>query len=797
MNILQNNTIPELLSPVGTMESMYAAVNNGADSIYVGGKNFSARSSAKNFTNDELKAVIEYARLRNVNVYVAINTLYKDSEINDVLLFAQKMYMEGANAFILQDIGVAMEIKKNLPEIELHASTQMSIHSLEGAKYIEKLGFSRVVLSRELSTLEITQINSNINIQTEVFVHGALCVSYSGQCLMSSLLGGRSGNRGKCAQTCRLKYDLLKNGKSIKNNYLLSPKDIMTLGILKDIVETGVSSLKIEGRMKSPEYVAIVTKAYREQLDKIKLGETLVDKDTVNNVTQIFNRGGSFSKSYFKNYSGKDMMSNKTSKSTGILIGTVVNYSKGECTIEFNTDLVPGDGIEIWTSTEPHVGTSISKVINEGQLFKISIDGDIEEGNKVYKSYDKRLMDNCKKLYQNTKRQLNIQGNIQAKIGSKLKVSIFYNGIIVTKEGEIVEKAENTPTPKEKIIKQLSKTGNTPYIITYNNIDIDENIYIGVTKLNELRRSIIEEFEQKQIHSFKREYKNISVPPMKDILVVNKQKLSVQVKNIQQLSAVLNKDISRVYFEYKKDILEDISIIINNCENNSIDLFIALSGICRNESENILKNNLIKLEDTNIRGYLVSNYGQLEILESLNTNKEIMLNHNFNTFNNLAVKFFKERQVGVTLSQELNVNELNSINGNGCELIIHGRQTLMTTHQCPIGLYDGGKVYGKYCKLRNNSDTYSLLDRKGFSFPIVTDCDNCIAFILNSKILSMYTKYNDIQNLNIEFLRLIFNDEDAIDVAQTVTLYTNMIDNLTNISHNEEATYGHFYRGVE
>jgi len=780
--------MPELLSPAGDMTSMYAAVNNGADAIYLGGKAFSARNLAQNFTDDELKTVVEYSRLRGVKVYITINTLYKNTEIHDVLVFVEKMYKLGVNAFILQDIGMISEIKKHFPDALIHASTQMTVHNLEGVKYLKNQGLSRVVLSRETSISTIEEINKKLDIETEVFAHGALCVSYSGQCLMSSLIGTRSGNRGRCAQPCRLKYDLLKNGKSIASDYLLSPKDIMTLEILEDIINSGVTSLKIEGRMKSAEYVAIVTKAYREQIDKIKNKENSVDEKTLKNVTQIFNRGGNFSTSYFNSYSGADMMSNKTPKSTGLQVGRVVSFSSSreECIIEFEESLVPGDGIEIWTVQEPHVGTNISKHITAGQKFPVNISGDIHVGDLVYRSYDKTLADDAKRIIKTENRQMNIAGYVEAKLNKPLKLKISYKDICVVKEGGVAQQSQSTPITAEKILKQLSKTGNTPFKIQYDKFDIDENIYISVGELNSLRREIIEEFENLFINSIKRT-SNLDFKMNSEKARVVKQKLTVQAKNISQLKSALNENVSRIYFEYNNDINE----AIEKCAENNIELFISFPLIAN------LNDSISALENLNIDGYLISEYGQLQILEDIGTSKKIMLNYNFNIFNNLSLDFFKSKEIGVTLSPELNFNELKDLGTQNSELIIHGKQNIMITKQCPVGIYDAKKSNNKYCKNRNNKDSYSLLDRKKVSFEVMTDCDNCIAYILNSKTLSTYSKFEDIKSLNVEYLRLVFNLEEPEYISETIELYTKMLNAESVMNRDEEATYGHFYRGVE
>jgi len=497
--------MPELLVPAGDMDSAKAAINGGADAIYLGGKNFSARSFAQNFTDEEIKSLINYAALRGVKIYIAVNTLYNNEEIPKVLEFTYSMYKSGAAAFILQDIGLAYLLKNHLPEIELHASTQMTVHSTGWAKFMKQAGFSRVILSRELSLGELSQINAEAGIETEVFAHGALCVSYSGQCLLSSLVGGRSGNRGKCAQPCRLPYDLLKNGKPVKSGFLLSPKDMMTLEILDDVISTGVTALKIEGRMKSPEYVYVVTKAYREQLDNRK---PRIDRATLNDVVQIFNRGGSFSTGYYNNYNGAEMMSIETPKSTGVFCGTVVKYTQGKCTIRFAEKMVPGDGIEIWTSKGAHVGTGINRAIDRNDTATITIEGNIEIGNDVYKSYDKRLNDEVKKAKSMDTKKMMVEGRVEAKIGHPVKLVFLVTTGKVTVEAtskSLVEQAQKAPMSKDEIIKQLSKTGNAPFTIDYTHADIDENIFISKAVLNEVRREAVETLEREIITALKRE----------------------------------------------------------------------------------------------------------------------------------------------------------------------------------------------------------------------------------------------------------------------------------------------------
>ena len=292
----------ELLSPVGNFDNLISAVQNGADAVYLGANNFNARAGAENFDNESLKNAIMYARKRGIDVHLTLNTLLYNDEIKDALEIAKFAYESGVSAIIVQDIGLASLLVKYFPDLPIHASTQMTISNIYGVKLAEKIGLKRVVLARELSLQEIANIRKNTDLELECFGHGALCVSYSGQCLFSSIVGKRSGNRGLCAGPCRLSYELLKNGKDVEKGYLLSTKDICTLQILPQLIDCGIDSLKIEGRKKSFEYVSIVTKIYRKYIDLAmdKSKEYKVEDEDIKQILQIYNRGG-MGTGYFAN----------------------------------------------------------------------------------------------------------------------------------------------------------------------------------------------------------------------------------------------------------------------------------------------------------------------------------------------------------------------------------------------------------------------------------------------------------------------------------------------------------------
>ncbi|MCL2564717.1 MAG: DUF3656 domain-containing protein [Defluviitaleaceae bacterium] len=796
----------ELLCPAGSFDSFKAAVNNGADAVYFGGRDFNARAGALNFTNDELIEAIDYAHLRGVKVNITINTLYKshspdDSEAYRAMTFAQRMYEAGADALIITDLGLFSLIKPNMPDIRLHASTQMTVHSLEGAKFLGELGFDRIVLSRELSLSEIKLITEGAGVEIEVFAHGALCVSYSGQCLMSSLLGGRSGNRGKCAQPCRQFYTLLGNDKKRANGYLLSPRDIMTFKHLKEIGDSGVHTLKIEGRMKSPEYVAVVTRAYREQLDRAAEGIYDVPQKVIKDVTQIFNRGGESTSGYFFDYSGTNMMSVETPKSTGTYLGKVASVSKHtapngkkKILIKIESKVTPGDGVEIWTEERENTGGYINEEAKAGAVVTVYAPGDIKAGDRVYKSYDKELSDRTKAYVAADIRKIPLILTVRVKLGQPMEMTLTGKGmgiVSATVYRDIIELSKSQPMTSERILEQLTKLGGTPFEIGQINADIDmeDNIYIPISALNELRRACAREFELEYTNSFKRKFEGDN-EPFKPVREANYgYYLSIQAVSEEQLSAACEEGVSSAYFTIKgydnKKPLE-----IGKKYGDKTALYIALPKIMRPFEESNLEALIKSLEKTDIKGYLVSTYGQLAILLKY-TKKEIVTDYSFNVFNPMAYNYLKSLGGNaITISPELNMNELRAFPGG--EVIVYGNLPLMISVQCPIGLYVAKDKKGKHCSLCNKEDsTYHLMDKTGAAFPIYTDCAGCYALILNGPKLNMQEKLHNFKDTNLDSLRLIFYTEDYDEVKSVLKGFE------TGTKPTGDITYGHFFRGAK
>lgn len=774
---------PEILAPTGTIESVTAALNGGCDAIYIGGKDFNARKYASNPSDNELKDIIDICHLRGVKVFITLNILYKEREIGKVLDFVKRVYDFGADGLIVQDIGMFSLVKKYFPDIILSASTQMSVHNKEGVRLLSELGYGRIVLARELNLKEVKEINDiKGDTEIEAFAHGALCVCYSGRCLMSSIIGQRSGNRGRCAQPCRMDYTFIKNNKVIKKGCLLSPKDISSLEITDKVVETGVDSLKIEGRMKSPEYVYEVVSQYRKYIDEVcDKGKLNVADEGIKELTQIFNRGGSSSKGYYNCFSGQKMMSSSP-KSSGIEIGFVTdyNYKRGICRIKLTEDVKSGDGIEIWS--EKHVGTGINKSAVKGETISVNIEGRIKKGDRVFKSYDKALNDKLKRTYHKITRKLNVK--VRVKIDTDESYIEFEEyGIKVF--GQSAVRAENQPVTAESIISKLSKTGDTPFEFDFEECITGDNIYIPVSALNSLRREACEKLEEHIIKSYERkseraEYKIDGFKKADNVTVTAK------VRTMEQLKACVDAGVKIIYCEYSADIKRAYKL----CRDKGIKLFTALPYISRKGYQNLIDSN------NDCDGYLMRSYSKVDTL------KEIISDYSLNIMNRAAVNEIRKIYGNsiVTLSPELNTKELAETADENCEIVVYGRLPLMTTHQCPVGLYEGEKGNEKYCKLRNKEADYRLVDRTKTEFPIIRDCNECAAFILNSAPIYILNKADEILKTGAGFMRMEFTVENYDEVFVIAAEHINVLEkgmkpkDIKNVTG--EITGGHFNRGV-
>ena len=701
---------------------------------------------------------------------------------------------------------------EKFPELPIHASTQMTANSLEDVKYWEEIGFSKVVLSRELSITEICEITKESKAEIETFIHGALCVCYSGQCIMSSMLGGRSGNRGRCAQTCRLPYTLYKGLDPVVEGHLLSPKDMQTLTILPELIESGIASLKIEGRMKNPEYVAGVTGIYRKYIDMYfeNPDEYRVVQEDIKILTQLFNRGG-FTEGYYNSTAGKEMMSIERPKTWGLKVGFVDSYipKYNRLTIRTREDLVAGDGIEVWTAKEPHVGTSLSKASKAGEVISLSLEGDIKVNDVVYRTYGKALNDTLRKTWEKDRRKQSISATLRVKKGQPLTLQMWdNNGNSVYITSDIVEKAENQPIAEAKVRMQIEKMGATPFVLENLDIDMDSDIYIGISVLNQLRRTAVEELENAIIKKSKHESVagTLKVDKQQKPFIVEKEVHALVVDSMQLDAVVNTPDLHTVYFQVDEDMEEDLAEAIVKCKDFGVKLYVALPQISRQWRAEAEKEWIETLKTKDIDGFLVRTAGQFYAVKE--SGKKITVDYTMNVMNEEGVAFWKGEGADIVcLSVEANLQEINTMGNRDCQMVVYGYLPMMKTQQCPVGNFVGDKDGHLYCNQKGNHDKYFLKDRKDMKFPLITDCKNCVCTILNSKPLFTLKFYNEILESVTGSVRLDFTKEGPGRATRVTQAYTEMTGverktspqtrNLLDEMYEKGSTKGHFFRGVE
>ena len=799
----------ELLAPVGSFEALKAAVQNGANAVYLGGKDFGARASANNFDRDELKEAVKYAHIRGVQVFVTTNTLRKENEIEDFLEYAKFLYDIDVDAIILQDIGMARLIKRELPDFELHASTQMVAHSLEDVKYLESVGFDRVVLAREVTVEEIKYICDNCKADIEVFVHGALCVCYSGQCLMSSMIGNRSGNRGRCAQPCRQRYELIDvyTGEVVNSNgdYLLSPRDLNAIEEIDKVIDAGVHSLKIEGRMKRPEYVATVIDGYRKTIDEYLATNKLnVSDETINDLYTIFNR--KFTKGLLLGDVGKDMMNSQLPNNQGLYVGTVVDYNKKakRLKIKLANTLKKGDGINLGGGTIGRIikNGNIETIGYKGETIELDFVGEARKGQIVFKTSDSELMDRVQATFTQDKEFVKniIDAKITIKLGQKpiLTLKDRHSNEATIEGDKIVEEAMKVALSKEKVETQLRKLGNTPYELDLLEIELDDNVSLPISLLNQMRRDCIELLDKERVSIKNRKYKNKTVKYKPVLYNRNKQQeISVKVKNLEQLESALECGVDRIYYEDTNTIDKAMSLAMKYNKK----VIYSAPRIIRNKEYN----HLAKANNAGVESVQLGNYGSIDYFKD----KKLNIDYYLNAFNSETINYYKEIGADtLCISQELNINEIKETikyTDINIESVVYGYTPLMITEYCPMG------VIVRDCKkdkrvAKCKESIYALRNSKGDEFRVSQDIF-CRSTIYNSNVTCMLDNLYELHEIGINVLRLDFTLEDKETVKEVIEAYQEVLSNdyklatkatkLYNKLDEKGTTAGHYYKGVE
>lgn len=796
----------ELLAPAGNFESLVAAVESGADAVYFGGTKYNARASANNFDEDTLAKAVRYAHIRNVKIYITVNILISDDEITDALEYIEFLYNNDVDGLIVQDLGLLFLIKRYFPDIPVHCSTQMTIHNKDGVAILKNLGADRFVLAREINIKEINNLVKDTNAEIEIFVHGALCVSYSGQCLMSSLIGGRSGNRGKCAQPCRKAYSIVNLDNDISSNspnktYLLSMKDLNTIERLDEIVKSGVKSLKIEGRMKRPEYVAIVVKHYKDALHQIEAEENLeVHEGIQTELESAFNRD--FTQGFLFNEKKSEIVNIMKPSNRGTLVGKVL-WQKGNKTgisIERGS-LSKGDGIEIILGNGISLGTTISLAdMNSTGTLVVNVDGKLNSGLPVYKTFDKALTEKAKKEYFfENRRKVFLNLEISIKLGSRIYIKIWdsQGNAVELESSYIVEKAKKAAISEEKVIAQLEKTGDTPYIFENIKVLMDNNIYAPFSALNDIRREALKAMDQ--ILSCKNKRRPSQIGKAEFILDLgqeryvedNKVTYGASLWKYENVKSAIEAGIDYIYYGTQDRLREAVEL----CHDNNKDILFILPNIIKDrEKEKYYK----LIEQNNIDGIVISNVSQLSFV-NIKPSMKVVGNYSLNVFNMKSLDVYLNIGAHVICpSIELTLKQIKAMTkhfSNSLELVVYGQLPLMTMEYCPLLSQTG-------CKGCIRQTNCGLKDEKGEIFPIF--CNEGKTQLLNSHVLFMAEDMKRIIQTGIKRIRLDFYREKTQEIKEIIELYKNfnnqgkllqndLIEKIKKAGH----TKGHYFRGVQ
>lgn len=736
----------ELLAPAGSFEIFKAVIAAGADAVYVGGNAFGARAYANNFSEEELLAAIDYAHLHHRKLYLTVNTLFKEKELTEQLYdYLLPYYKRGLDAVIVQDIGAFAFIRDNFPGLEIHTSTQMTVTNRYGAEMMKSLGASRVVTAREMSFAEIADISENVDVEIESFVHGALCYSFSGQCLFSSIIGGRSGNRGRCAQPCRLPYeaydsDRKKCGDS-KKPYVLSPKDLCTIKMIPQMVKSGIYSFKIEGRMKQAEYAAGVVSIYRKYIDLfLEKGESTyqVAQADYQKLLDLGNRSG-FTEGYYQKHNGADMI----------------------------------------TFEQPS-----HKKANEG------------------------LQEEIRQKYVSTEIKEKIKGILTLSKDLPAKLTVISGETEVTVFGDIVQQALKQPLALEKIEENIRKTGNTPFEFGTLEIDMEDAVFMPMKALNQLRRDALEQLTNLLLSEYRRNdpQEQDETVFRTDILmntsgennISHKEYLvTASIENREQLTPLLqNAVVNVIYMDsscyMRNTLIQDLKEDCTKIHQAGKKAYFILPTVFRKHTSEFYKNIASDLQNLTLEGVMIKNYDALWFAKTYLKEKELIIDHNLYTYNNRAIKEIEAfSPVRVTAPLELNKKELAHRNNCNSELLIYGKIPLMTSAQC-IKRSTGSCNH--IPEIRYIKDRYNVI------FPIKNNCGECYNIIYNSLPTVLFGQAGEIKRMQFAAYRLAFTTETEKEVEKVLEICTKTFvtekQNIKDI-YSDDFTYGHYKRGVE
>lgn len=746
----------ELLAPAGSLKTLKAVIHAGADAVYLGGSMFGARAYANNFNEEELLEAIRFGHIHGRKIILAVNTLLKEYELGQLYDYLRPYYEAGVDAVIVQDMGVMEFIKTHFPNLPIHTSTQMTITNVEGARLLKEQGVERVVTAREMSLEEIQRIHDEVGVELESFIHGALCYCYSGQCLFSSIIGGRSGNRGRCAQPCRLSYEVLQGEKSLTGHHatpILSLKDMCTLPFLYELADHGVYSFKIEGRMKTPEYAAGVVSIYRKYMDSYLDGSRIpVEKKDIRALLELGNRGG-FTNGYYYHHNDSDMLS-----------GESASHNKSE-------------GV---------------------------------------------LQDNIRREYVDTELKEKIKGKLILNKECPAKIEVQYGKIKVSYQGDMVLVAQNRPLTKEVVTEKITKTGNTPFVFENLEVTMDDDIFMPVNQLNQLRRGALEALEEALLKPYERTLPELVETSSAETdrqttgnaikeKQISRQSLSqtsgqqsadsstevrVLIEDAEQLPAVLKADfVDTVYLDCmlytRENLICKLSEDIDRVHASGKKAFYVFSFIFRQQTSLFYEKIMPELKKLPLDGIMVRSLDEIAFVKEWgNGNWQMVSDSNLYTYSNEAAEYFyRLGMIQDTIPVELNRKEILRRENSRSEMIIYGRLPLMITAQC---------IHKNTLGCMHQHKVLNLKDRYSVHFPVKNFCSECYNVIYNSLPVCLFKEDVTVKKIAPAAVRLSFTTETEEETEQILTIYGDIYKNGGILGQMPmECTNGHFKRGVE
>lgn len=746
----------ELLAPAGSLKTLKAVIHAGADAVYLGGSMFGARAYANNFNEEELLEAIRFGHIHGRKIILAVNTLLKEYELGQLYDYLHPYYEAGLDAVIVQDMGVMEFIKTHFPNLPIHTSTQMTITNVDGARLLKEQGVERVVTAREMSLEEIQRIHDEVGVELESFIHGALCYCYSGQCLFSSIIGGRSGNRGRCAQPCRLSYEVLQGEKSLTGHHatpILSLKDMCTLPFLYELADHGVYSFKIEGRMKTPEYAAGVVSIYRKYMDSYLDGSRIpVEKKDIRALLELGNRGG-FTNGYYYHHNDSDMLS-----------GESASHNKSE-------------GV---------------------------------------------LQDNIRREYVETELKEKIKGKLILNKECPAKIEVQYGKIKVSYQGDMVLVAQNRPLTKEVVTEKITKTGNTPFVFEKLEVTMDDDIFMPVNQLNQLRRGALEALEEALLKPYERTLPELVKTSSAETdwqttgNAINEKPISGQslsqtsgqqpagsstevrvlIEDAEQLLAVLKADfVDTVYLDCmlytRENLIRKLSEDIDRVHASGKKAFYVFPFIFRQQTSLFYEKIMPELKKLPLDGIMVRSLDEIAFIKEWgNENWQMVSDSNLYTYSNEASEYFyRLGMMQDTIPVELNRKEILRRENSRSEMIIYGRLPLMITAQC---------IHKNTLGCMHQPKVLNLKDRYSVHFPVKNFCSECYNVIYNSLPICLFKEDVTVKKIAPAAVRLSFTTETEEEAEQILTIYGDIYKNGGILGQLPmECTNGHFKRGVE